>query len=97
MKTSKTMAVVNFVYFLANFPGQFSTIIDLVWKDNPLLAIHFNQKFDSCFYKYSKNGTVTPAVIIAFFFDLSDTNKLQFVNWIDTNYHFSSEHETGNF
>ncbi|MEI8048890.1 MAG: hypothetical protein WCI92_16025 [Bacteroidota bacterium] len=98
MKTSKTMAVVNFIYFLANFPGIFTNVIDSVFFDDPYLANHFKQKFNGIMkFKYYEISHIPPAAIIDFLFELSVSNMLQFVNWIETNYHFSHEHETGNF
>ena len=89
---SPTLAVINFVYFLTNFPSPFESIISDVWKDDPRLASHLKEKFSDCYQKNVTSGFITSAVIVDFFFQLSHSNQAKFAIWIDTNYHCSSEH-----
>jgi len=93
MKT-KNLAVVNFVYFLANFPMQFNDIIRAVWADDKLLADHLILKIDGIIAKECPNkGCLPPAAIVSFFFELSRGDQYKFAEWIERNYHVSEEHK----
>jgi hypothetical protein len=83
---TKTLAVINFVYFLSNFPKSFDDIITEVWHDDSNLAQHLIGKL------HPHTETCTPGKIIKWFYDLSTTNQSKFVEWVEKNYHCSSEH-----
>jgi len=79
---TNAQAVINFAYFTANFPPKF---IEDVWKDEPHLIDHFNEKLR---YYLSKEqaGYVTFNVFMKWFFDLSPANMAKLINWVNENY-----------
>lgn len=89
---NKINAVINFVFFLANFPGSFNEIISKIWANNPGLAQHFISKINGL--NPDNSGSITPGTIIRFFFELSNHNQIIFLEWIEKNYHYSSKHLT---
>ena len=87
MKTRTSNAVINFVYFTANFPN-----LDFfnIWEPN--LRVHFRSKFDTIVNKAGL-GYVSVECFIKFFFELSSSHQEELADWIETNYHFSSSHK----
>lgn len=81
----KIAAVVNFVYFLANYSGPFEEVINTIWADDKNLANHLNAKI-------ARVEIFTLGEIIHWFFGLSAGNQSIFVEWIEKNYHHNSEH-----
>ena len=87
MENQKTLAVINFCYFTANFPYTF--IAD-VWKDEGYLLEHINQKMLKII---AGKNYISPGDIMKFFFELDHENQVKLVEWIEANYHFSTEHK----
>jgi len=55
--------------------------IEKVWKDNPMLIAHFNEKFEGL------NRRHDPATaIVRFFFELSEDNQELLINWVTNCY-----------
>lgn len=82
----KIAAIVNFIYFLANFPKPFNEIIDEIWAGQKLLADHLKSKI------VLNTECVTPETIIKWFFKLDSTNQHTFLEWVEKNYHHSDGH-----
>ena len=86
---TKVLAIINFVYFLANYPGSFSDIIATVWPDNPGLVYHLKSKL-------TNTTSLSYNEIIKWFFELSASNQRIFVEWVETNYHYCEFHRNQN-
>jgi hypothetical protein len=82
--------VINFVYFTANFEDL--TFIRKIW-DVDGLAQHLEDKMNQVCRKYGNQGFISCAAIIEFFFLLSRNNQVKFIEWVQSNYHFSDDHK----
>jgi hypothetical protein len=72
--------VINFMYFLANFPHDF---IGKCWSDNKILADHLKEKL----LGYSDNRCyVTCEDMCKFFFELDKGNQNKLIQWVNENY-----------
>ena len=80
------LSMINFAYFTANFPCGFTRE---VWPDE---GMHFENKLLAIVHREAK-GYVTMQCFMEFFFSLSTHNKKKLCEWIEKNYHFSSEHK----
>lgn len=77
MKKS-VFSVINFCYWMYNFPGPFDSIIMEVFNDR-----HFVDKWENI----SKGATfVNPGHIVAFITELSDNNQRKFIEYIENTY-----------
>ena len=85
------LSVINFVYFTANFEDL--TFIRKIW-DVDGLAQHYEDKMKLICRRYEHQGFIPCAAIIDFFFQLSRHNQEKFIDWIQSNYHFSDDHKT---
>jgi len=87
--TPTAAAVINFVYFTANFPYDF---IEQCWGVDTSEAKHFRSKLESC-QRTSKNMShIDSGTFLAFFFELSRSNQEKLADWIEQNYHHSEQH-----
>lgn len=86
--TPKQKAVINFVYFAANFPAGF---IHEVWKDNPNLAQHLSEKLEALTAREGRNY-VTLNVFFQWFLELSNNNEALLIDWVESRYHWSHAH-----
>lgn len=82
------LAVINFVYFTANFPGL--EFIEEIWPG--LMAEHFKAKLLGISNRLNM-GFISPESVIRFFFELDMENQMKLVQWVEENYHFSSFHK----
>jgi len=84
------LAVINFLYFTANFMDL--SFVHKIW-DGEGLGQHMQAKMDGICQKYAALGYLPSAAIIDFFFLLSRNHQEKFVAWVQFNYHFSSDHK----
>ena len=87
-KSNAIDAVLNFVYYTANFPDINGTIQE-IWPG--LIGDHFMQKLTGIRLR-SGESYISIASVMEFIFELSDANKTEFADWIEKNYHYNSEH-----
>lgn len=88
------LAVTNFVYFTANFPMPFEKIIQKAFEEYGQLAVdHLSAKFKGIEKKYFDLGYFPAAGVIDFFFALDNSNQRKLISWVQSNYHFSSDHK----
>jgi len=87
------LSAINFVYFTANFEDL--TFIRKIWEVDGL-AQHFEDKMNLICRKHGNQGFIPCAAIIEFFFLLSRNNQVKFIEWVQSNYHFSDDHKNLN-
>jgi hypothetical protein len=83
-KTSLSM--INLAYFSANFPDGF---ISDVWSGSE--ADHLEQKFSHHVFR-SMKGYCDIGSFFTWFLELDATNQSVLCDWIELNYHYSTEH-----
>lgn len=80
-KFELTEAVLNFVFFTANFTPKF---IEKCWADNPHLIEHLKSKL----YSKSNGGCIDMGGFMRFFMDMDKENMEKLIIWIDENYNY---------
>ena len=88
-KSNAIEAVLNFVYYTANFPDIHGTLHE-IWPG--LIGDHLMQKLTGIRLR-SGESYISIASVMEFMFELSDAHKAEFADWIEKNYHYNSEHK----
>lgn len=85
--SAKQLAVMNFAYFVANFP------YDFIERAFPGDSVHIRAKLEH-YRDLEKAGYITFNVFMNFFFNLDLSNQMILIAWIEQNYHYSSIHKS---
>lgn len=87
MKNSTVKSIINFCYFLYNFPMPFERIIHQAWENDPNLSSqHLLDKWSGIQLKYKELEYTSPQMILDFMMLLSDNHKAVLIEWIENNY-----------